>query len=226
VAGEFFLTALLLTATILLGVLATFGVTKILSKTCLKGLPSSFTLELPPYRPPQVGRVIVRSLFDRTLFVLGRAAAVAIPAGALIWLMANVSVWDQSLLRLCANFLDPLACIMGLDGIILLAFILGFPANETVIPIILMGYLSESSLTEIPNLSAMREIFLANGWTTVTAICFILLFLFHAPCSTTLLTIKKENGSVVMPTAEYVFELGDHVIIMGRKNDILRMISR
>lgn len=194
-AGEFFLTAFLLTATILLGVLATFGVTKVLSQTVLKGVPSSFTLELPPFRKPQFGKVIFRSLFDRTLFVLGRAAAVAIPAGILIWLMANVTVADRSLLHTCSDFLDPFAKWMGLDGIILLAFILGFPANETVIPIILMGYLSEGSLLEIQNLSAMREIFVANGWTSVTAICFILFFLFHWPCSTTLMTIKKETNS-------------------------------
>lgn len=194
-AGEFFLTAFLLTVTILLGVLATFGVTKFLSQTVLKGVPSSFTLELPPFRKPQFGKVILRSLFDRTLFVLGRAAAVAIPAGILIWLMANVTVADRSLLHTCSDFLDPFAKWMGLDGIILLAFILGFPANETVIPIILMGYLSEGSLLEIQNLSAMREIFVANGWTSVTAICFILFFLFHWPCSTTLMTIKKETNS-------------------------------
>ncbi len=194
--GEFFLTALLLTATILLGVVATFAATKLLSNTMLKGVPSSFTLELPPYRKPQFGKVIVHSLFDRTLFVLGRAAAVAIPAGIVIWLMANLTVADQSLLHICAEFLEPFAKLMGLDGMILLAFILGFPANETVIPIILMGYLSEGSLLEVQNLSTMREIFLSNGWTPLTAVCFILFFLFHWPCSTTLLTVKKETGSV------------------------------
>jgi ferrous iron transport protein B len=195
-AGEFFLTSLLLTLTILLGVLATFLCTKLLSCTLLKGAPSSFTLELPPYRRPQVGRVIVRSLLDRTLFVLRRAAAVAIPAGVVIWVMANVNVADQSLLHICADFLDPFASLMGLDGMILLAFILGFPANETVIPIILMGYLSKGSLLEITNLGEMRKIFVANGWTPLTAVCFILFFLFHWPCSTTLLTVKQETRSI------------------------------
>ncbi len=194
--GEFFLTGLLLTATILLGVFATFLCTKILSCTLLKGVPSSFALELPPYRRPQFGRVIVRSLLNRTLFVLGRAAAVAIPAGVVIWVMANVCVADHSLLHICADFLQPLASLMGLDGIILLAFLLGFPANETVIPIILMGYLSEGSLLEISNLDQMRQIFLSNGWTPLTAVCFILFFLFHWPCSTTLITVKKETGSI------------------------------
>ncbi len=193
--GEFFLTSLLLTATILLCVLATFLCTKLLSCTLLKGIPSSFALELPPYRRPQFGRVILRSLVNRTLFVLGRAVAVAIPAGIVIWVMANVCVGDQSLLHITADLLHPLAALMGLDGIILLAFILGFPANETVIPIILMGYLSEGSLLEISSLDQMREIFLSNGWTPLTAVCFILFFLFHWPCSTTLITVKKETGS-------------------------------
>lgn len=193
--GEFFLTSLLLTATILLCVLATFLCTKLLSCTLLRGLPSSFALELPPYRRPQFGRVILRSLVNRTLFVLGRAVAVAIPAGIVIWVMANVCVGDQSLLHITADLLHPLAALMGLDGIILLAFIFGFPANETVIPIILMGYLSEGSLLEISSLDQMREIFLSNGWTPLTAVCFILFFLFHWPCSTTLITVKKETGS-------------------------------
>ena len=195
-ATEFLGTAILLTATVGLSILATFAITKMLSKTFLKGVPSSFTLELPPYRKPQVGRILTRSLLDRTLFVLGRAVVVSIPAGIIIWLMGNIFVANQPLLCLFANFLTPLGNLMGLDGIILLAFILGFAANETIIPIILMGYLSEGSLLEVQNLNAMREIFLANGWTATTAACFILLFLFHAPCSTTLLTIKKETGSV------------------------------
>ena len=185
-AVEFIGTAALLTAAVLLCVFATFAITQALSKTVLKGVPSAFTLELPPYRRPQIGRILARSLSDRILFVLGRAAAVAAPAGVLIWLMGNITVFDQSLLRICADFLDPLGALMGLDGVILLAFILGFPANETIIPIVLMGYLSEGGLIDVQNLNTMREIFLANGWTSTTAICFILLFLFHAPCSTTL----------------------------------------
>ena len=195
-AAEFIGIAALLTAAVLLCVLVTFAITRTLSKTVLKGVPSAFTLELPPYRKPQIGRILSRSLFDRILFVLGRAVAVAIPAGVLIWLMGNITVYDQSLLRVCADFLEPLGELMGLDGVILLAFVLGFPANETIIPIILMGYLSEGGLIDVQNLNTMREIFLANGWTSTTAICFILFFLFHAPCSTTLLTIKKETGSV------------------------------
>ncbi len=189
------LSALLLTAMIALGVCITFAVTKLLSKTLLKGIPSSFTLELPPYRKPQIGKVIVRSIFDRTLFVLGRAAAVAAPAGLVIWLMANITVGDASLLNICADFLDPFARLMGMDGVILMAFILGFPANEIVIPIILMAYMQQGSLLEADNLMQMKQLFVDNGWTWVTAVNVMLFSLLHWPCSTTLLTVKKETGS-------------------------------
>lgn len=187
--------ALLLTGVIALGVLVTFAVTKLLSKTVLKGVPSSFTLELPPYRKPQVGKVIVRSIFDRTLFVLGRAAAVAVPAGLLIWLMANITVDGASLLNICAGFLDPFGRLLGMDGVIVMAFILGFPANEIVIPIILMAYMQQGSLLETDNLMQMRQLFVDNGWTWITAVNVMLFSLLHWPCSTTLLTIKKETGS-------------------------------
>lgn len=190
-----FLSALLLTAVIVLGVLVTLGVTKLLSKTLLKGIPSSFTLEMPPYRKPQIGKVIVRSIFDRTLFVLGRAVVVAAPAGLVIWLMANVTVGGVSLLNHSAAFLDPFAKLMGLDGVILIAFILGFPANEIVIPIIIMAYMAKGSILELGNLMEMKQLFVANGWTWQTAICMMLFSLMHWPCSTTLLTIHKETGS-------------------------------
>ncbi len=189
------LSALLLTIVILLGIGTTFAVTKVLSKTILKGVPSSYTLELPPYRTPQVGKVIVRSVFDRTLFVLGRAAAVAAPAGLIIWLMANITVGNINILTHVSEFLDPLAQIMGLDGVILLAFILGFPANEIVIPIIIMTYLAQGTIVSIDNIFEMKEIFINNGWTSVTAINTIIFSLMHWPCSTTLITIKKETGS-------------------------------
>ena len=135
------LSALMLTGVIVLGVFMTFAVSRLLSGTLLKGVPSSFALELPPYRRPQIGKVIVRSIFDRTLFVLGRAIAVAAPAGLIIWVMANVSVGGASLLSHCAGFLDPFARLLGMDGIILMAFILGFPANEIVVPIMIMAYI-------------------------------------------------------------------------------------
>lgn len=189
------LSALLLTGIILLGVGLTFAFTRLLSSTVLKGEPSSFTLELPPYRKPQVGKVILRSIFDRTLFVLGRAAAVAAPAGLLIWILANVTVGGATLLHHCAAFLDPFARLMGMDGVILMAFLLGFPANEIVIPIILMTYLSQGSLLELGSLGEMKALFVANGWSWVTAVNVMLFSLMHWPCSTTLITIRKEIKS-------------------------------
>ena len=197
-AGTFssFLSVLILVLVILLGIFLTFVVSKILSKTLLKGEPSSFTLELPPYRTPQVGKVIVRSLLDRTLFVLGRAVLVAVPAGILIWILANVEISGVSILAHCTNFLDPFASLFGLDGVILMALILGFPANEIVMPIILMAYLATGELVPISNVAELRNILVANGWTIVTAICTMIIFLVHWPCSTTCLTIKKETGSL------------------------------
>ena len=202
------LSALILSVVILIGIASTFFCTWLLSKTILRGLPSSFTLELPPYRRPQVLRVLVRSVTDRTLFVLGRAAVIAAPAGLVIWLMANLSVGDVSLLRYCANFLDPFARLLGLDGVILIAFILGLPASEIVIPIIVMAYMAEGSISGGMSLFEFREIFVANGWNFITAGSVILFSLLHSPCTTTLLTVKKETGSVkwmfvtaLLPTA-------------------------
>lgn len=194
-AGSF-LGILLLVMVILLGIGVTFLFSSFLSNTFLKGEASSFTLELPPYRTPQWGKVIIRSLLDRTLFVLGRAVIVAAPAGLIIWLFANVNIDGISVLSYCTNFLDPFAKIIGLDGVILMAFILGFPANEIVFPIILMAYLSTGELIEINELGEMRTILLQNGWTWVTALCTIVFSLMHWPCSTTCLTIKKETGSL------------------------------
>ena len=165
------------------------------SQRCLKGIPSNFTLELPPYRKPQVGKVIVRSIFDRTLFVLGRAIIVAAPAGLIIWVMANITIGDLSILTHCANFFDPFARLIGLDGYILMAFILGFPANEIVIPIIIMSYMSTGSMLELDSLVQLRTLLVSNGWTSLTAVCVMLFSLFHWPCATTCLTIRKETQS-------------------------------
>ncbi len=190
------LSALLLTAVVLLGIAMTFLSSWLLSRTLLKGLPSSFTLELPPYRRPQIGRILVRSLLDRTLFVLGRAITAAAPAGILIWLMANLTLGGSSLLSLCASFLEPFAALFGLDGVILMAFILGLPANEIVLPIILMAYLNQGTLTEPGSLLSLKALLEAHGWTWVTAACTILFSLLHWPCATTLLTIHKETNSL------------------------------
>ena len=178
------------------GIFMTFVTSSVLSKTLLKGVPSSFTLELPPYRRPQYGKVIVRSIFDRTLFVLGRAITVAIPAGLVIWCLANININGGSLLSILSNELDPLGKLLGMDGVILLAFILAFPANEIVIPIIIMSYMSTGNLVDISNLSTLREVLVSNGWTWVTAVSVMLFSLMHWPCSTTCLTVKKETSSI------------------------------
>ncbi len=194
-AKTFLLAAISLTCVVIVGVFMTLVASWLLSKTILKGMPSAFFLELPPYRRPQVGKIIIRSLRDRTMFVLLRAVCVAAPAGLLIWCIGNIQVGSDTLLTIFAGALDPFARWIGLDGMILLAFILGFPANEIVIPLVLMGYLSSGTLVEINQLSDLAVLLAQNGWTSVTAVCFILFSLFHWPCSTTCLTIRKETGS-------------------------------
>lgn len=174
----------------------TFGISKILSKTVLKGIPSTFTLELPPYRKPQLGKIFIRSIFDRTLFVLGRAISVAAPTGIVIWFLGNIGINGVTLLQYIANFFDPFAKLMGLDGYILTAFILGIPANEIVLPIILMSYLKTSSLVGVEDNIALGNILIQNGWTILTAINVMIFVLMHFPCATTLLTIKKETKSI------------------------------
>ena len=198
----------LLLALLVLGVGMTFLCSRLLSATVLRGVPSSFTLELPPFRKPRVGQVVARSVLDRTLFVLGRAAAVAAPAGLVIWLCANVTVGERSILDHCTAFLDPVGRFMGLDGVLLMAFILGFPANEIVLPIALMAYLSKGTLVEAESAAAVGALLAGQGWTEVTAVCTMVFSLFHWPCSTTCLTIYKETGSlkwtagaILLPTA-------------------------
>ena len=180
---------------ILLGIFMSLLISKILSNTILRGMPSSFILELPPYRKPQFSKIIIRSIFDRTIFVLGRALSVAIPAGFIIWIFANIGFNGSSLLSIVANFLDPFARIMGLDGYILTAFILALPANEIVLPIILMGYLGGTSLNNLSDTFAIRNILVQNGWTILTAVNVMIFVVLHFPCGTTLLSIKKETGS-------------------------------
>lgn len=189
-----FLSTLIVLAVVVFGIIMTLFISKILSKTILKGVPSSFVLELPPYRKPQIGKVFIRSIFDRTLFVLGRAVSVAIPAGIIIWLFANIYINDISILTYVANFFDPFAKLMGLDGYILTAFILGLPANEIVLPIILMSYMRTGTLVDLEDNFAIGQILLQNGWTLITAINVMIFTLLHFPCSTTLMTIKKETG--------------------------------
>ena len=180
---------------IIFGIFLTLIISKILSNTILKGMPSSMVLELPPYRKPQFGKILVRSIFDRTLFVLGRAISVAAPAGLVIWILANVGINGESLLSIIANFLNPFAQLMGLDGYILTAFILGMPANEIVLPIILMCYLKGGALVNIEDTVQIGQILIQNGWNMLTALNVMLFVILHFPCTTTLLTIKKETGS-------------------------------
>ncbi len=187
--------AVLLTAVILLGIIMTFAMSYFLSHTLLKGQPSSFALELPPYRKPQFLKILVRSIFDRTLFVLGRAITVSAPAGLVIWIFANVQLGGQTLLFHISEFLNPFAQLIGMDGVILLAFILGFPANEIVLPIAIMAYMANGALVPMDDIGALRTLLIDNGWTWVTAVNVILFSLMHWPCSTTMMTIKKETGN-------------------------------
>ena len=187
--------SIILTTLLVLSIFITLIVSKILSKTILKGFPSSFLLEMPDYRKPQIKKVIIRSIFDRTLFVLKRAIIVAIPSGIIIWIISNITINNISVLNYLINILDPFAKIFGLTGTILIAFILGMPANEIVIPIMIMSYLNSSSLTNYGSLYELKNIFINNGWTIKTAICTIIFILFHFPCMTTVLTIKKETNS-------------------------------
>lgn len=188
-----FIATLILVGVILLGIICTFVLSKILSSTILKGTPSSFALELPPYRKPKIGSVIYRSIIDRTIFVLGRALLVAAPAGLIIWCFANINIGGFSILQICTNALDPIAKCFGLDGTILMSFILGTPANEIVVPIMCMTYLAQGGITELNN-NELLTLFVQNGWTWKTAICTMLFSLLHWPCATALLTIKKETG--------------------------------
>ena len=200
--------ALLLTGVIAASVGLTLLVSRILSATVLRGEAVSFALELPPYRMPQIGRVIVRSVRDRTLFVLARAAAVAAPAGVLIWILANVQIGNTAILSHITAFLDPAARVFGIDGVILLAFILGFPANELVMPLIVMGYLSSGTIASGVDFASFRALLLANGWTLQTALCTLVLTVAHAPCSTTCLTILRETRSAKWTLAAVLIPAG------------------
>jgi ferrous iron transport protein B len=180
---------------VILGVVLTLILTRILTLTILRGEPSFFTLEMPPYRRPDFVRVLTRSLLDRTLSVLKRAVAVAAPAGLVIWFLANISIGGGTVLSYFTSVLDPVGRFLGMDGTILAAFILGLPANEIVIPIALMAYAAESGLVEVST-GAVAEILESNGWNAATAVCVMLFSLCHFPCSTTLITIKRETGKL------------------------------
>lgn len=194
---------------------------KILSKTVLKGMSSSFVMEMPPYRRPQIIKTVFNSIKEKVVFVLLRAVCVAAPAGLLIWLLANIKVGDMSLLSHMSNGLDPIGRLMGLDGVILIAFILGFSANEIVIPIALMAYLSTATLSDYSSLDSLHQILIENGWTIKTAICTCVFTLFHFPCSTTILTIFKETKSVKWTAMSIAVPLATGVIICMLLNLLL-----
>ena len=181
---------------VVLGVAGTLLASKLLSATLLRGTPSAFAMELPPYRRPRLGEVIIRSVLDRTCFVLGRAAAVAAPAGLLIWLCANWTPGGISILTRCAGALNGLGELLGMDGVILTAFLLSCPANELFLPLLLMGYLSTGVLAEPEDLVALGQLLSDSGWNGVTAVCVLLFTLFHWPCTTTCLTVWRETGTI------------------------------
>ncbi len=211
-------------AVMVIGILLTLLCSMLLSKTVLKGTPSHFALELPPYRKPKIWEVIYRSVFDRTLFVLGRAVMIAAPAGVVIFLAANVEISGVSILTHCAKFLDPFARAIGMDGYILMAFILGIPANEIVIPILLMCYLSTGTLTELSSLAQTGQVLLQNGWTVTTAICVMLFSLLHFPCATTLLTIKKETQSVKWTAVAFLLPTAFGILLCFLVNTLFSLV--
>lgn len=198
---------LLLTLVIIFAVLITFIVSRILSKTILKGNNSFFILELPPYRKPQIIKVLIRSLVDRTLKILGRAVVVAAPTGLIIWLLTNITIGNSNIITIISNLLNPIGLLIGLDGVIITAFILGFPANEIVLPIIIMTYLSSNTMMDINDISLIKDLFISNGWTIITAICMIIFIIFHYPCSTTLITIYKETKSIKWTLLSFILPL-------------------
>ncbi len=185
----------IVTGLVLCSIGCTLAMSFLLSRTLLKGQPSSYVLELPPYRRPQPGRILVRSLTERIGKVLWRAIIVAAPMNLLIWILANTHIGGAALLQYAADFLAPFGDLMGLDGVLLLAFILGLPANEIILPIALTGYTGASHLTDYASAGELHSLLAQHGWTHVTAVCFLVFMLFHAPCATTLLTIRKETGS-------------------------------
>lgn len=196
--------AIFITLMVLAGICITLAVSYLLSKTLLKGMPSTFTLELPPYRVPQIGRLFYTSIIDRTVFVLSRAVVVAAPAGLAIWLLTNINIGNTNIITYVAEFLDPVGKLIGLDGFILMAFIMGLPANEIVLPVLLMLYLATGTLTELESIDQLREVLISNGWTSLTALNVMLFSLLHWPCSTTMLTIKKETGSIKWTAAAFI----------------------
>ncbi len=217
--------ALSVTVLIIIGIMTTLLVSYLLSKTLLKGIPSTFTLELPPYRVPKIGRVIYTSVIDRTLFVLWRAVIIAAPAGAAIWILGNIYINDISIIGHVAGFFDPFANLIGLDGFILMAFILGLPANEIVLPILMMCYLSSGSMLEYDSLDSLKNLLVDNGWTHLTALNTMLFSLLHWPCATTLLTIRKETKSIKWTLLAFAIPTGIAIAVCFLTTSVFRLLG-
>jgi ferrous iron transport protein B len=224
-SGYGLLPVLSVTGLVITGIVITLLVSYLLSKTILKGIPSTFTLELPPYRIPRIGRVLYTSIIDRTVFVLWRAIIIAAPAGALTWILGNIYIGDLSLIGHAAAFLDPAARLFGLDGFILMAFILGLPANEIVLPILLMSYLSTGSIIEYDSLDSLRRVLIDNGWTYLTALNTMLFSLLHWPCATTIITIKKETGSLKWTALSVIIPTGLAFVVCFITTMIFRLLN-
>ncbi len=194
---------------VLIGIFFTLLVSWGLSRTLLKGEASAFTLELPPYRRPNIGRILYTSLIDRTIFVLWRAIQTAAPAGAVIWILGNIFVGGTSMAQHVANFLNPLGLLIGLDGVILLAYVIAIPANEIVVPTMMMVYMGVGMMTDVPSLEGLRALLVGgHGWTLLTAVNLMLFSLLHNPCATTIMTIYKETRSRKWATIGALMPLG------------------
>ncbi|MBQ4515738.1 MAG: ferrous iron transporter B [Clostridia bacterium] len=220
-----FISAAVVLATIVLGIIMTLLTSKVLSMTILKGMPSHFILELPPYRKPKIADVVVRSILDRTLFVLGRAVIAAAPAGIIIWFLANVNIGGMSILNHTAAFLNPFAEFFGFDGYILLSFILGIPANEIVVPLMIMSYSAQNVLSDAAGAEVIRTLFADNGWTLLTSINVILFMLMHFPCATTLMTIKKETKSIKWTALAFIIPTLSGLLICFLTTNIAKLLS-
>ncbi len=215
-----FLAVLCIVTLILIGIGVTLLLTKLLNIFYFKNKSSAFILELPPYRKPQIIKTLYRSLIDRTLTILGRAISISAPAGAIIWLFAATDIGGQSILQYCGNFLDPFGRLLGLDGYILLAFFLALPANEIVLPILLMCYLSTTKMIEVADLNVLIEIFHQHGWNLLTAINMMLFSLLHFPCGTTLYTIHKETRSLKWTILSFILPTATAILACGFTNFI------
>jgi ferrous iron transport protein B len=210
---------------VVIGIAVTLFVSWFLSKTALKGVPTHYTLELPPYRKPKIVDTIIRATLDKSLYVLKRAIIVAAPAAILTWVLANVYIGDTSILMYIVNFLDPFANLLGLDGYILAAFIIGLPANEIVVPVLLMAYLSTGSLTEIEDVVQLKQIFLEHGWTWLTALNMMLFSLLHFPCGTTLVNIYKETKNAKWTFLSFAIPTGIAIAITFLVAQIVRALG-